>query len=88
MNNVRATSNQLLLEDLNAKVDYLTKLLHRVVRKMYPEEAQILKPLWMPRLPLKTEKEFKNFDKYLGDELNFSAVVSFIFLYGVVLQHI
>lgn len=65
-----------LLQSLSEKVDKLMNLMYRIIIKLYPEEAHILRPDGMPRLPLRGETEFYEFDSYLGDPSNFSLVVS------------
>lgn len=65
-----------LLLALTAKVDMLMNCMQRIIAKLYPEEAYLLRPDGMPGLPLKKERHFAQFESYLEDPSNFSKVVS------------
>lgn len=64
-------------EELNGKVDHVILMLHRVYRKLAPEEEKVFKPKILPPLPLNNEEDsFLEFQKFLISDDNFYPAVS------------
>ncbi|KAE8739854.1 hypothetical protein FOCC_FOCC014641 [Frankliniella occidentalis] len=68
---VVAESDTVLLQNLNTKVDNLTRLMNRVVLKLFPEEANAI-VVQRPDTPLADEEAFKNLNDWLDDRSNFA----------------
>lgn len=71
---VVAESDTVLLQNLNTKVDNLTRLMNRVVLKLFPEEADAI-VVQRPDTPLADEAAFKNLNDWLDDRSNFAHMV-------------
>ncbi|TGZ58109.1 hypothetical protein DBV15_11879, partial [Temnothorax longispinosus] len=66
-----------LLYELNSKLDFIMIQNQRIMKKLYPEEAALKKPKDFPSLPLQSEDDFKNFEKFLQTEINLISTVSY-----------
>ncbi|EZA48010.1 hypothetical protein X777_14479, partial [Ooceraea biroi] len=58
-------------EELNGKVEHVILILHKIHRKLAPEEETIIKPKELPTLPLTDEDSFSDFQKFLIHDTNF-----------------
>lgn len=56
-------------------------MVHRIYRKVAPEEEKIIKPTGLPALPLANEDAFLEFQKFLSSDINFYPVVSIVSLF-------
>ncbi|RLU16421.1 hypothetical protein DMN91_010489 [Ooceraea biroi] len=61
-------------EELNGKVEHVILILHKIHRKLAPEEETIIKPKELPTLPLTDEDSFSDFQKFLIHDTNFYPV--------------
>ncbi|EZA51150.1 hypothetical protein X777_10275 [Ooceraea biroi] len=61
-------------EELNGKVEHVILILHKIHRKLAPEEETIIKPKELPTLPLTDEDSFSDFQKFLTHDTNFYPV--------------
>ncbi|XP_036146886.1 uncharacterized protein LOC118644169 isoform X2 [Monomorium pharaonis] len=66
-----------LLHELNSKLDFIMIQNQRLMKKLYPEEIALKRPNNVPSLPLQSEDDFENFEKFLQSEINFISTVDF-----------
>ncbi|XP_036144415.1 uncharacterized protein LOC118646615 [Monomorium pharaonis] len=66
-----------LLHELNSKLDFIMIQNQRLMKKLYPEEIALKRPNNFPSLPLQSEDDFENFEKFLQSEINFISTVDF-----------
>lgn len=69
------------LDSVSGKMDLMLMNQGRVNRALMPHEKRIEKPHNIPALPLITLKDFEQFEDWLADDRNLSAVVSSIFFF-------
>ncbi|XP_043276023.1 uncharacterized protein [Venturia canescens] len=62
-----------LLQEINSKLDFVMIQNQRILKKLYPEEAALTKPKNFLSLPLQSEEDFQNFEKFLEIEVNISG---------------
>ncbi|XP_026829440.1 uncharacterized protein LOC105281535 [Ooceraea biroi] len=64
-------------EELNGKVEHVILMLHKIHRKLAPEEEKIIKPKELLTLPLTDEDAFSDFQTFLTHDTNFYPVVDY-----------
>lgn len=70
-------------EELNGKIEHVILMLHRIHRKLAPEEEKTIKPKGLPPLPLNNEDAFFKLQNFLTSDDNFYPVVSRSFIIPV-----
>lgn len=71
------------MEELSSKIDVTIMNQSRLNRSLLPAEKRIIRPPDLSALPVYTEDDLKVMERFLEDESNLSAMVSF---YGVPLH--
>ncbi|CAL1680968.1 unnamed protein product [Lasius platythorax] len=64
-------------EELNGKIEHVILMLHRIHRKLAPEEEKIIKPKGLPAPPLNDEDAFLEVQKFLISDDNFYPAVDY-----------
>lgn len=65
-----------LLRDISSKLDILLINQRRILNEIFPGEAIVERPENCPPLPLRDEKSFKEFNKFLKNKIAYSQFVS------------